>query len=155
MVDLRTFGVAKGEGRYHEEIVYSIALLYSKMNNEITNFLKVYHLTPGKLNILITIKHKGGPEGIRQVDISKHLIVTASNMTKMIDKLEKERLVSRFAQPGDRRVRIIKISKKGSELLDTIWQGYNAQLKEVVCLLGKKDQEQLAGYLTRWLEKVK
>ncbi len=155
MVDLRTFGVAKGEGKYHEEIVYSIALLYNIISSDMTNFLKDYDLTIGKLNILIVIKNHGKEKGISQVDISNYLIVTAANMTKMIDKLEKDGLVERSALDGDRRVKIIRITKKGTNLLDLLWEGYNARIKESTKYLKKDQQKQLSGLLLEWLENIR
>jgi len=152
--DLKRFGVYKGEGKYHEEIVYSLALLYNVINGEISGYLKPYDLSIGKLNILIAIKHHGGDHGIRQVEISEHLIVTPSNMTKMIDKLEGDGLVARSALEGDRRVNIVKITQKGTDLLDSIWEGYNAKLKESVSGLAQDKQKQLAALLTEWFESV-
>ena len=154
MTDLSKFGIFKGEGRYHEEIVYSLALIYNVISGDITNYLKGHDLSMGKMNILIAIKHHGGDEGIRQVEVSQHLIVTPSNMTKMIDKLENERLVTRSALVGDRRVNIVKITKKGSDLLDSIWEGYNDQLKQATGSLNKDKQKQLASLLTEWFETV-
>ncbi len=154
MTDLSKLGFSKGEGRYHEEIVYSLALLYNVVSSDITNYLKDYDLSIGKLNILIAIKHHGGEEGIRQVEVSKHLIVTPSNMTKMIDKLEKDKLVTRSALEGDRRVNIVKITKKGSDLLDSMWEGYDARLKYAIRGMNKNKQKQLAGLLTEWFEKA-
>src|SRR3989338_2671260 len=97
MANLETFGVIKGAGRWHEEIIYSLALLYNIVSSAVEHYLKAHDLTIGKLNILIAIKHHGGDKGIRQVQISNHLIVTPSNMTKMLDKLEKDKLVARSA----------------------------------------------------------
>ena len=152
MADLKAFGVTKGEGRYHEECIYSVALLYNILFDEISSYLKKYNLTIGKFNILMAIMHQGVKEGIRQVDISKHLIVTPSNMTKMIDKLEKEKLVSRDALAGDRRVNIIKITTKGSDLLDSIWPEYNKKLKSNIASLPTESQKKLAHLLMEWLE---
>ncbi|MFC1510597.1 MarR family winged helix-turn-helix transcriptional regulator [Candidatus Omnitrophota bacterium] len=155
MSDLNKFGIYKGEGRVHEEIVYSMALLYNIINSEISTYLKPFNLTIGKLNILIAIKHHGGNEGIAQVEVSKHLIVTPSNMTKMVDKLEAEKMVTRSALPGDRRVNIVKVTKKGADLLDAVWEGYNAQLKKSLSALNMEKQGKLAGLLTEWFEKIK
>ena len=152
--NLETFGISKGEGKYHEEIIYSMALLYNIVNADIANYLKEYDLTIGKLNILVAVKHHGKDEGIPQVGVSKHLIVTPSNMTKMIDKLEKDKLVVRSALQGDRRVNIIKITKKGSDLLDLIWEGYNQILKNSISCMNQDKQKQLSGLLTEWFEKV-
>ncbi|MCA9409203.1 MAG: MarR family transcriptional regulator [Candidatus Omnitrophica bacterium] len=154
MKDLKTFGINKGAGKHHEEIIYSLALLYNIISNDIENYLKDYDLTIGKLNILLAIQHQGGQDGLRQVQISKHLIVTPSNMTKMIDKLENEGFVSRSDLEGDRRVNIVRITKKGTELLDKVWEGYNQKLKNAIGCLKKDQQKQLAELLTQWFEKI-
>jgi len=154
MVDLSIFGVSNGEGKHHEEIIYSLALIYNIISDKTEHYLKNYDLSLGKMNILIAVKHHGGKEGIRQVEISKHLIVTPSNMTKMIDKLEEGRLVERLALKGDRRVNIVRITKKGSDLLDSLWGGYNETLKGFLAGLGKERQKQLSGLLVDWFEKL-
>lgn len=154
MTDIRTYGVPKGEGKYPEEIVYSIALLYNVVSSDISAYLKEYDLSIGKLNILIAIKRHGGSDGIRQVEVSQHLIVTPSNMTKMIDKLEADGLAERSALAGDRRVNMIKVTSKGSKLLDSIWDGYIGKIKQSVKGLKGGQQKQLASLLTDWFESM-
>ena len=154
MSKLERFGIYKGQQNYHEEIIYSLALLYNIINMEMTAYLKEFELSPGKLNILIAIRHHGGKRGLPQVEISKHLIVTPSNMTKMIDKLEADHFVKRESLEGDRRVNIIKITRKGAELLDKIWPEYNKKLIGLVGTLETSKQKKLAQLLTGWFEKV-
>lgn len=152
MESLQKFGINAGEGRYHEEVIYSLALLYNVIQNDIAKYLKAFKLTPGKLNVLMAIKHHGSEEGIPQVEVSRHLIVTPSNMTNMIDKLEKSGLVKRFPLEGDRRVNMTKITAKGSALLDKLWDGYNDILKKQTAMLSGQQQKQLAGLLVDWFE---
>ncbi|MCD4780317.1 MAG: MarR family transcriptional regulator [Candidatus Omnitrophica bacterium] len=152
MSKLSRFGVRSREDSHFEEVIYGLALVYNIMNNHLSNFLKEFHLSPGKFNILLTVKHQGKQEGISQVDISKHLIVTPSNMTKLIDKLEKEGLVSRSAMENDRRVNIINITPEGSSLLDQVWPGYQSRLKALVSGLTDEKQKKLAGLLLEWFE---
>lgn len=155
MTDLQRYGIYKGEGRIHEEVIYSMALLYNLVNAEISSYLRDFNLSAGKLNILIAIRHQGKEKGLTQVEISKHLIVTPSNMTKMIDKLEKDELVERKALEGDRRVNIINVTKKGMTLLDGIWSDYNLKLKGLVGKISQEKQAKLASILTEWFEKLK
>ena len=75
-------------------------------------------------------------------------------MTKMIDKLESDQLVVRSALEGDRRVNIVKITKKGADLLDSIWEGYTDKLKQAVGGLSEVKQKQVASLLTEWFETV-
>ncbi len=152
MKELETYGIVKGEGKYHEEAVYSLALLYNIISDEVSTYLTKYNLTIGKLNVLIAIKHHGGEEGIPQVEVSKHLIVTPSNMTNMVDKLEADGLVKRYPLEGDRRVNITKITKKGVDLLDGLWPGYTEVLKKQMEGLTKEKQKALANLLTEWFE---
>src|SRR3989338_11588162 len=126
----KTFGIDVGKGKYHEEVIYSVVLAFNLLNNEMTSYLDDFNLTPAKLNVLMVIKHQGGPEGISQVEISKKLIVTASNMTRLLDKMEREKLVDRLSQEGDRRVKIIQITEKGTKLLDAVWPCYNEKLEK-------------------------
>ena len=150
--DIRTFGVPKGEGRYPEQIIYSLAVLYNVVSTDIAQFLRRYNLSLGKFNILMAIRRHSGPSGIRQVDISQHLIVTASNMTKMLDKLQDEGLVKRHILRRDRRVRMVQITDTGNGLINRLWDQYQALLQHKVNSLQTQKQQQLAALLTEWFE---
>lgn len=151
-MDLSRFGIRHEDGRYEEATAYCVALIYNVLHREISEYLRPYDLSPGKFNVLMVIKHHGKEDGIPQVNISRHLIVTPSNMTKLIDKLEKEGLVRRAALTGDRRVNLMKITSKGSALLDKIWKGYQQLLKEKVGRLSTDEQKRLLPLLSRWSE---
>jgi DNA-binding MarR family transcriptional regulator len=152
MEKIKMFGFEVGKGKHYEEIIYAMALLYNVVNNEIASQLKDFKLTPAKFNALMVIKHQGGKEGISQVEISKRLIVTASNMTRLLDKMEKEKLIVRVAQEGDRRVNVIQISEKGYSLLDKAWPGYIEKVKGLAARLNQEEQKDLAGLLLKWLD---
>lgn len=151
---LKRHGFEVGKGRYHEEALYSLALIYSIASNDLSVYLKDFDLTPAKFNVLMVIKHQGKKDGISQVEISKALIVTASNMTRLLDKLEKEGLIQRSAHGGDRRVNLIKISDKGSKLLDRAWPGHEKRLRGLIERLPQEEQKALSGLLIKWLSKL-
>jgi len=150
MSELQKYGICTGDKKIHEEIVYTTALIYNLLNNDITSYLTDYNLSPGKLNILVAIRHHGGKDGLTQIQISRHLIVTKSNMTKHLDRLETEGMITRSARPGDKRVKIIKVTKKAGELLDNIWNEYNQRLKGLTSKLSKEKQTQLSKLLFEW-----
>jgi len=154
MADLNDLGITVGAGKYHEEIIYSVALLYNHLSTAIENYLAHYDLNSSKFNILLVVKHQGKEEGISQVEISKRLVVTRSNMTKMLDKLEQEKLVTRMALVGDRRVNSIKITKKGADLLDAVWVGYEKLLISLTDSLTLTQKRRLASHLVSWVKEV-
>ena len=60
-------GVSIGEGKYHEEVIYGIALAYTAMYNEISAYLKKHHLTPEGMNTLMLIKHQGKDKVLNRI----------------------------------------------------------------------------------------
>lgn len=149
-----TFGINVGKGKHHEETIYSIVLAFNLLNNEMTAYLKDFNLTPAQFNVLMVIRHQGSKDGMSQVEISKKLIVTPSNMTRLLDKLEKEKLVQRASQLGDRRVNIVQVTEKASKLLDTVWPGYNEKLKDLANHLGPSEQEMVSKILVKLVGKL-
>ena len=99
----------------------------------------------------MVIKHIGKEKGMKQVDISKNLILTPSNITKLIDKLEKEKLVTRSAPSGDRRVNIVTITEKGSRLVDMASTSSSGEFKKMTGKLSEDKLKRLSSLLMEWL----
>ena len=155
MKDLEVFGIEVGKGRYDEEAFYGLVLVYTVLFNKISKCLDEYGLTPAKMNVLMIIKHQGSEEGLSQREIGDRLMVTASNMTRLLSKLERERLIERAGQLGDRRVKIVRVSKRGSQVLDNAWPGYMKAMKGEMARLSQKDQQFLAMLMAQWLHYLK
>lgn len=155
MDNFKAFGIDVGKGKHKEEIVYGVALVWSMIDKAVSVYLNKFNLSVAKFNVLMVIKHAGGSEGISQVDIGNHLIVTASNMTRLLDKMGHEGLITRGAQEGDRRVNIVKVTKQASDLLDKIWPGYLKTIESLAERLNPQDQKALSGLLIGWFEKLR
>lgn len=151
MGSLKAFGVDSSQKKYYEEAVYSVTLINNIINKNISAQHAKYNLTPGKFNILMVIKHVGREKGIKQVEISKNLLLTPSNITKLIDKLEKEKLVTRSAPSGDRRVNIVTITDKGSNLVDIASVGTSGEFKKLAGKLSQDKLKSMSSLLMEWL----
>jgi|GEM_PF-422412 len=151
MSTLKAFGVGEGQEKHYEEAVYSLTLINNIINKNISAQHARYNLTPGKFNILMVIKHLGRENGIKQVEISRNLALTPSNITKLIDKLEKEKLVTRSAPTGDRRVNIVTITGKGSKLVDAASTGSVGEFKKMAGKLSRDKLKKTSSLLMEWL----
>tara|TARA_B100000315_G_C14391584_1_gene502232 strand:- start:299 stop:769 length:471 start_codon:yes stop_codon:yes gene_type:complete len=147
---MRIYGVKTGDAKYHEQMFYGTAAVFNVLEREVSVYLRKYKLSPAKYNALMLIKHQAKKEGIRQIEICKQLIVTASNMTRLLDKLEKDKFIERFPHRSDRRVNLILITKKGSDLLDQVWPGYVEKVKKLASKLPFSEQKSLSQLLLKW-----
>lgn len=154
MADLEKFGIKRKETTPEEMAVYSMTFCYSMIEKEIENCLKPFELSIAKFNTLLIIKHQGGEAGISQVEIGKRLIVTASNMTKLLDRMEKEGMIERSARSGDRRVNIVKITQKASDLLEQAWEPYMETIKKLTGLLNKNELEEITNLSLKWFKQL-
>lgn len=154
MQNLRRFGIQLKKNAYHEASIYGVACIYSLMEKQISEYLRMFSLTPAKFNALMIIKHIGLDHGLSQIEIGRRLIVTASNMTRLLDKLERDGYIERFSQEGDRRVKLIRIREKGSTILDKVWPGYYAKISEIANLLDKADQKYIVDIIGKWCDRL-
>lgn len=147
---LEAFGIKAGKGQYYEEAFYGLVLVYTVLFDKVSKYLDTFDLTPAKMNVLMIIKHQGGDVGLSQCDIGKRLMVTASNMTRLLDKLEREKLIERSSRSGDKRVKVILVSARGSRLLDDAWPGYIKTVEHLMGKISSSDQKALAGMMHTW-----
>ncbi|MCR5260283.1 MAG: MarR family transcriptional regulator [Candidatus Gastranaerophilales bacterium] len=136
------------------KLIYTAGFLWNNINDKIDKTLKPYNLNSAKFNILMIIKHVGKDEGVQQNFISDKLLVTPSNITKMLDKLEAEELITRNDKKNDRRVKIIKITQKGIELLDKVWNEYKQTISNLSPKISEKDKESLLAALIKWQDNI-
>ena len=137
------------------KLIYTIGLLWGKISSSLDGVLQKNNLNISKFNILMIIKHIGGYDGIQQNEISKRLLVTASNITKLLDKLEKDGLITRNSKKDDRRVKLIRITDYGSNLLNQVWPEYKRTMEELISKIPSDKIFAVEKILLEWLTNIK
>ncbi len=151
MTELRKYGILEEKGRKYENIVYVMALIYNSMESEIEKYLTQYDLSIPKFNILMIVEFQGKEEGMSQVDISKRLLVTPGNITKILDRLIAQGLINKVQSKTDRRNNVVKTTPKARKLIDNVWKGYDATVRSLTNKISTKEQETLSKILLKWL----
>jgi len=96
-----------------KEIVGILRKLYRTLYFESEKMSRQFGLTGSQSGVL-RILLANGP--LSSAALSRRLYVTPSNMTGVIDRLEKKGLVERVRKEGDRRIALIMLTEKGDEL---------------------------------------
>lgn len=63
---------------------------------------------------------------LRMNELARSALLSRSGLTRLVDKLEKERLIERRSCPSDGRVQHAQLTEKGVEMLRKIWPVYRA-----------------------------
>ena len=147
-------GISQGQGRVKEEVLYNLAACYTLVEKKISRVLEPYDLTPVTMNTLLIIKHAGKKEGLSQIDLSRKMIVSAGNTTRLVDRLEKEKLVERAPKPNDRRVKLIRVTEKASEILDQAWPVYKKEVESIMSVISSADLAATRSVLNNFREKL-
>lgn len=127
-----------------ERIRETVKLQFDLIHLFHKNFSKVFHQTgngPYNLNknqnkaILII----GGVGEIMPTTLGKCLDLQKGSLTSMIDALEKEGLVCRKGDPGDRRKVLVSLTEKGKDYRDWFTGELEKNASEVLERLAEED----------------
>lgn len=103
-------------------------------------FFSYWDISPSQFNVLNLLRDF--PKGCSQTHLSESLIMHRSNVTGLVDRLEKRQLVERLDDPSDRRAFCVRLTPAAEKLLAEIlpeyhqaagkmWSGVSIQRTEV------------------------
>ena len=128
--------------------------------NASRGFFAQWDLSPSQFNVLNLLRLC--PQGLSQTDLSRELIMHRSNVTGLVDRLEKRGLLERQEVPEDRRAYRIVLTAAGSKLLaevlptyydagERVWDGFDeAKVVQMTAELRKvaNNAQRLSGALS-------
>ncbi len=106
-------------------------------------------LTPGQFGVLESLYHLGP---MRQTEIGAKLLRSGSNITLIVDNLERDGLVRRDRDPDDRRVVNVSLTDAGREVIEGIFPAHVEAIVEAMAALSPEEQAEL-GRLCKKLGK--
>jgi MarR family 2-MHQ and catechol resistance regulon transcriptional repressor len=108
---------------------------------------KEFGLTESQIAVLEAVFHLGPlPQG----ELCRRILRSGSNVTTVVDNLEREGLVRRERDANDRRIQIVHLTDKGRELLDRALPVHVRRITRVMAALDPDEQREL-GRLCRKL----
>ena len=92
-------------------------------------FFQRWELSPSQFNVLNLLD--SNHEGLSQTELGRQLITHRSNVTGLVDRLEKRGLVKRKESAGDRRAYRVVLTASGRKLLHEILPHYYQEADRV------------------------
>ena len=149
-INLRPYGINPDKGRKYENIAYVLALVYNLLQTEVEKYLVRYDLSVVQFNILMLAAYQNEGKGLSQTELSKRLIASASNITKLVERSVQAQLLIRKANPQNRRENIIYITREGQDLIDQVWPGYDKLVQSLTEKIPVKYRIEMEHILKEW-----
>ncbi|MBT2368984.1 MarR family transcriptional regulator [Streptomyces sp. ISL-10] len=113
-----------------------------------------YGLGEGDFDVLAALRRAGPPFERAPGELAAHTMVTTGAMTKRIDRLERDGLVTRRRAEDDGRGRVVALTPAGRELIDRAFTDHMRNERELLDALTPQEAAQLEKLLTAWLSRV-
>jgi len=105
-----------------------------------------FNITPEQYGILFMLSKE---DGLYQRQFSKALMKDRPNITRMLDVLEKKKLVERAKEATDKRISKVYITKAGRKFVEETEPVKQKIREEIVSPLSKDEQETLMVLLEK------
>ena len=103
-------------------------------------------LTSPQFYVLATIGYAGGlPFG----EIGAKMMVTVSNLTGIVDRLEEKKLVTRKRDENDRRVVHVVLTDKGAKVYKSTIPLFESSVSKIFTILASPEQKELSALLRK------
>jgi DNA-binding MarR family transcriptional regulator len=128
-------------------LVFNLLRTHSYLSPCVDADLRQQNLTSAQLNALLALR-TAGAAGLFMGEIGEQLVVTKSNVTGVIDRLESQGLVAR-AEHQDRRATVVRLTPAGEQLLDRAAPRHSRVLTELTGCLSGTEKQTLIRLLTK------
>ncbi|MFH1763942.1 MAG: MarR family transcriptional regulator [Gemmatimonadota bacterium] len=137
------------------EALLSILVTGDLLKKESTRLFAPLGITAAQFNVLILLHAQTEDGTMSQSDLGRLLTVHRSNVTGLVDRLEKLGLVWRLNDDDDRRVNRVALSEPGRETVRKAEELYLGRIHTIMNVLSPKDWRALSSSLGKIRSRMK
>ncbi|WP_394846605.1 MarR family transcriptional regulator [Pendulispora brunnea] len=108
-------------------------------------------ITLPRFDLLASLENE---DGQTLAALSRRLLVTAGNLTGLVDRAERDGVVVRRADPNDRRLSRVFLTRKGRELLAELMPLHAAHVGELLSALDPAERREMRRLLGKLRESL-
>lgn len=126
------------------------ALLQPKLETVFSQFA----LSSWEFDVLATLLRSGKPYCLAPTELFSTLMITSGTMTHRLNQLEKRALIFRQSNSQDARSKLVKLTKKGRELISQAVAEHTKNETQILAHISKQDRVQLNTLLKTLLAEL-
>jgi len=120
---------------------------------ELVAVYRQFGLGEGEFDVLATLRRSGEPFESAPGELARNTMVTTGAISKRIDRLERDGLVTVRTSIDDGRGRIVALTPAGRRVIDDAFAAHMRNEHRLLEQLDADDAQALEAILTRWLSR--
>lgn len=134
-------------GKIELKIFIGMSRALNKINRATNKIYTKYGLTSGQFAVLEALYHKGD---LSVGEVQEKILTTSGTIPVIVRNLEKEGLLEKARDEKDKRRFILRITKKGRDLMELVYPENEAIIVSMINTWSKEEQEQILKYMKKF-----
>jgi len=134
-----------------KQLAFLLAQLGAHAASQFAERLAVLELTPADAGILRLLRAE---PGLSQQELAAKLQIHPSRLVAILDSLEKRGFVERRANPHDRRLYSVHLTRNGGEVLEKIGKVAREHQDALLSALSQEERDALAALLLKIADRL-
>ena len=131
------------------EVLWRISFLHKELRRSAGRRLSRVDLPNWAFDVLANLRRQGPPFETSPTRLAEAAQLTSGAMTNRLDRLQDAGLVERHPHPDDRRGLIVRLTRKGRELVDEALEIRFEHANQALASLSESERHQLVGLLRK------
>jgi DNA-binding MarR family transcriptional regulator len=114
-----------------QEVYLNLVRTHAVLSDKVAELFKKHNLSQPLYNVLKVVA-RAGDAGTPSQSIAQYMLVRDPDITRLVDRLHKDRLITREKDERDRRIVLVKVTELGIEIIHIldplIWELHQQQL---------------------------
>jgi len=136
-------------------VVGRVFQLSKVLEQRLERVFKKHNLSTWAFDVLVALRRAGPPYKQSPTALFSSLLLSSGAMTNRIDRLEQAGLVSRVADPDDRRGILVQLTGKGVKVVDEIMPEHLENEEHILSGLSAMQRKSLAELLRHLIVSLK
>ncbi|MBS0319626.1 MAG: MarR family transcriptional regulator [Proteobacteria bacterium] len=128
----------------HEAALLAFAHTWQRLEQAGRAFFSSHGVSDVQFNVLMILWDYRDEAPLRQHRLAEMLVINRASAGALIDRMERDGLLARKADPQDRRARLVRLTPKGAATLRALRGPYYALVAQ---MMGALSTEQLSGHV--------
>lgn len=100
----------------NSDIIISLSFLHSKIMKQLDNNLYVHGISFSELMVMYHL-YNSQSKTMTRINLAESIGLTASGVTRLLNPMERRKLIIKETNPRDARMSLVKLAKAGEKIL--------------------------------------